>query len=116
MDGEAFAVPEGIVPDFLDARRDGDLVHIVELVRVPQRLVHQGVDVHMPEDTVHHHVQVVSDVLLLLLLVPEQDVPGVVVQPLSVSGEGQGCGGEDELAQGGVQKAQIYQQRVAGQK
>ena len=92
-----------------------DLFHRDVAGQVPQRLIHQGVDVHMPEHAVEHQMQIVPDGLLLFLLVPEQDVPGVVVQVLPVGGEGQGCGGEDELAQGGVQEAQVDQKGVPGQ-
>ena len=69
----------------------------------------------MPENAVEHQMEIIPDGLLLFLLVPEQDVPGVVIQPLAVGGEGQGCGGEGELAQGGVQKPQVDQKGVPGQ-
>ena len=69
----------------------------------------------MLEHAVENQMQIVPDGLLLFLLVPEQNVPGGVIQVLPVGGEGQGCGGEGELAQGGVQETQVDQKGVPGQ-
>ena len=56
-----------------------DALHRDVAGQVPQRLVHQGVDVHMPENAVHHQMEIVPDGLLLFLLVAQKDVAGVVV-------------------------------------
>ena len=82
-----------------------DLLHRDVAGQVPQRPVHQGVDVHVPEDAMHHQVEIVPDRLFLLLLVAQKDVPGIVIQPLSVGGAGARRGGKYEFTQGGVPKA-----------